>query len=119
MEIKLKLPSFKKKSYEEEQAEFQQKQDEWNRHYWNCYDVYRDKNELFEKIRKLEEENERLRSQLDQQNPAIQFTIDEVNFLRQQLEMLNKYLAAAKKYNDLEQDFDGNENVNNNLQKDS
>ena len=29
----------------------------------------------------------------------------------------NKYLAAAKKYNDLEQDFD--RNVNNNLQKDS
>ena len=117
MEIKLKLPSFKKKSGEQEQAEFQQKQDEWNRHYWKCYDVYRDKNELFEKIRKLEEENERLRSQIDQQNPTIQFTIDEVNFLRQQLEMLNKYLAAAKKYNDLEKDFDGN--VNNNLQKDS
>ena len=119
MEIKLKLPPFKKKSGEEEQAEFQQKQNEWERHYWNCYDVYKNKNDLFEKIRNLEEENSKLRSQLDQQNPAIQYTIDEVNFLRQQLEMLNKYLAAAKKYNDLEQDFDENENVNNNLQKDS
>jgi len=119
MVIKLKLPPFKKKSYEEEQAEFKQKQDEWNLHYWNCYDVYRDKNELFEKIRKLEEENAKLRSQMEQQNPAVQYTIDEINFLRQQLEMLNKYLAAAKKYNDLEKDFDGNGNVNNNLQKDS
>lgn len=117
MVIKLKLPPFKKKSHEEEQAEFQQKQDEWNLHYWNCYEVYRDRNDLYEKIRKLEEENAKLRSQMEQQNPAIQYTIDEINFLRQQLEMLNKYLAAAKKYNDLEKDFDGN--VNNNLQKDS
>jgi len=117
MVIKLKLPSFKKKSYEQEQADFAEKQDEWNRHYWNCYDVYRDKNEVHEKIRALEEENAKLRSQLEQNNPAIQYTIDEVNFLRQQMEMLNKYLAAAKKYNDLEKDFEGN--VNENLQKDS
>ena len=117
MEIRLKLPSFKKKSLEEEQAEFQKKQDEWNHHYWNCYEVYRDKNDLYEKIRKLEEENDNLRSKIEQQNTAIQFNIDEINFLREQMEMLNKYLAAAKKFNDLEKDFD--ENVNNNLQKDS
>lgn len=103
--MKLRLPSIKELSFEEQESIRLKKQMEWDEKYLLSNSVAYDKDYLYARIRYLEEENIRLKDEIETQHRNIECFMYRISFCEDQLDSLNKYLAAAKKYNELDKDF--------------
>ena len=107
--IKIRLPSSKNKTQNEMFADYQNylnlTQFEWDEHFNRSFDVC----EIKRRIDSFESEycknlsdNERDKFSIKEKMEVLEY---QINHLWDEMEMLNKYLAAAKKYKDMEEDF--------------
>lgn len=103
--MKLRLPQIKELSFEEKESIRLKKQMDWDEKYFSSHSVAYDKDYLYTRIRYLEEENIRLKDEIETQHHKIECCMNRISFCEDQLDSLNKYLAAAKKYNELDKDF--------------